>query len=284
MIFSGFFGAFLALSAAGLIGASDFCGGLASRRGGELRVTVVSAIAGSLLLSIFSLIWRESWLSWMDILWSALAGVCGSLAVITIYRGLTMGNAAAVAPIAGVIGAALPAAFGMLTQGLPPLTQLAGFLMAFPGIALVSQSGTTTNKIKKEILLLAVLSGIFAAGFFTFLSQVTPGTVVLPSLIAKIASFSTAMLLIIIRPRKDSDIPFRQISPLAILGGVLDSAASAVYILAQQHTRLDVAVVLTSLYPAATIMLAYLVQKEHISRRQWTGIALCLTAIVLIVI
>jgi drug/metabolite transporter (DMT)-like permease len=284
MVLSSVFGMFLALASANLIGASDFCGGLASRRGGGLRVVVVSSLAGTILLFVFSLIWDETRLPVGDVVWSLLAGISGSLAVITIYRGLVIGNAAAVAPIAGVIGAALPAAFGMLTLGLPPASQLAGFLLAFPGIALVSRSQTSSRQVKKEALLMAVLSGIFAAGFFTCLSQVAPGTVVLPSLVAKLGSFGTALLLALLQPKTAATLPFRQISPLAILGGALDSIASALYVMAQQYTRLDVAVVLTSLYPAATIILAYFIQKEHISRWQWVGVVLCLVAIVLIVL
>lgn len=107
---------------------------------------------------------------------------------------------------------------------------------------------------------------------------------ILPSLIAKAASLGTALLLVIFRPKRGDEVPFRQIPPIAILGGALDSTASALYVFAQQLTRLDVAVVLTSLYPASTIMLAYLIQKEQISRLQWVGVVLCLAAIVLIVV
>jgi drug/metabolite transporter (DMT)-like permease len=276
---------FLALSASGLIGASDFCGGLASRRGGELRVTVVTNIAGSILLTVLNLIWREAMLPWKDVVWSGLGGICGALAIIFIYRAFTMGSTAAVAPTAGVIGAALPAVFGMVTEGLPAFTQLLGFIIALPGIVLVSMTKIESHdEVKKEVLLLAVLSGVAAAGFFTFLSRVESDAVVLPSLIAKLASLGTAVALVLLRPKRGDEVPFRKIPPIAILGGALDSTASALYVFAQQLTRLDVAVVLTSLYPASTIMLAYLIQKEQISRRQWVGVVLCLAAIVLIVV
>ena len=276
---------FLALSASGLIGASDFCGGLASRRGGELRVTVVTGLAGTVLLSLYSFIWREEMLPWKDVMWCVLAGICGALAIIFIYRGFTMGSTAAVAPTAGVIGAALPAVFGMVTEGLPVFTQLLGFLIALPGIVLVSMTQTTSHeKVKNEVILLSVLSGVAAAGFFTFLSRVSSDAVILPSLIAKAASLCTALLLVVLRPRRGDEVPFREISPIALLGGALDSTASALFVFAQQLTRLDVAVVLTSLYPASTIMLAYAIQKEHISRLQWVGVLLCLAAIVLIVV
>jgi drug/metabolite transporter (DMT)-like permease len=173
----------------------------------------------------------------------------------------------------------------MVTDGLPAFTQLLGFIIALPGIVLVSMTKIESHdEVKKEVLLLAVLSGVAAAGFFTFLSRVESDAVVLPSLIAKLASLGTAVVLVLLRPKRGDEVPFRKIPPIAILGGALDSTASALYVFAQQLTRLDVAVVLTSLYPASTIMLAYLIQKEQISRRQWVGVVLCLAAIVLIVV
>ena len=173
-------------------------------------------------------------LPWKDVMWCVHWPVsAAALAIIFIYRAFTMGSTAAVAPTAGVIGAALPAIFGMVTEGLPGFTQLLGFLIALPGIVLVSMTQTTSHeKVKKEVILLSVLSGVAAAGFFTFLSRVSSDAVVLPSLIAKAASLCTALLLVILRPKRGDEVPFRADQPRSrLLGGALDSSASALYVL-----------------------------------------------------
>jgi drug/metabolite transporter (DMT)-like permease len=69
-----------------------------------------------------------------------------------------------------------------------------------------------------------------------------------------------------------------------LLAGILDVSANALYLYAKEFTRLDVAAVLTSLYPAVTVLLACMLLKEKISRMQWGGVILCVTAIGLIVL
>ena len=77
-------------------------------------------------------------------------------------------------------------------------------------------------------------------------------------------------------------IPALKSNPLALLAGVLDGGGNVFYLLATQYTRLDVAAVLSSLYPVSTVILASRLTHEHISPRQWVGVFICLTAVVLI--
>jgi drug/metabolite transporter (DMT)-like permease len=67
-----------------------------------------------------------------------------------------------------------------------------------------------------------------------------------------------------------------------VLSGVLDSAGNALFIAATRHGRLDVAAVLSSLYPASTVILARVLLKEHIAKLQGIGIACAIAAVGLI--
>ena len=96
---------------------------------------------------------------------------------------------------------------------------------------------------------------------------------------AKLASVGIAISFLFVRR-----LPLPPISdnPVALLAGALDAGANAFYLLATRYTRLDVAVVLASLYPAVTVLLSRAVLREQISRLQWLGVALCVAAIMLI--
>ena len=67
-----------------------------------------------------------------------------------------------------------------------------------------------------------------------------------------------------------------------IMAGILDSAANALYVVSAQHGRLDVAAVLSSMYPASTLFLARIFLKERMSRMQACGTIVALIAVAMI--
>ena len=64
--------------------------------------------------------------------------------------------------------------------------------------------------------------------------------------------------------------------------GVFDAGANALYVLAIRQGLLSLVSVLSSLYPAATVVLARIVLRERMGRRQLLGIALALGGVALI--
>jgi drug/metabolite transporter (DMT)-like permease len=281
MLLTHLLGILSALSSAALWGAGDFCGGLASRRVALFQVLVLSSGMGVAVLLAFALLWGESLPDSGSLLWAALAGGSGLLGLAALYQGLSQGNAAVVSPVAGVIGTALPVVFSVFTQGLPSATQSLGFLLALAGIWLVTRSSASDDSLPSVVggLSLAALAGIGFGGFFILIAQVDDGALFSPLVIAKLASLALAAVIV---RRLGMPLPGVTSSPAALLTGALDAGANSFYLLATRFTRLDVAVVLSSLYPAGTVLLARWVLKEQVSPLQWIGVGLCVAAIGLI--
>jgi drug/metabolite transporter (DMT)-like permease len=131
--------------------------------------------------------------------------------------------------------------------------------------------------------LIGSLAGLFFGLFFICLSQIKSGDIFGPLAVSKLTSFLIGIILILIFRVELAGIRNNPATIwVGILAGFLDVFANALYLLATRLTRLDVAVVLTSLYPVGTVFLSYLLLKERINRLQWAGVWLCLLAIMLI--
>src|SRR3954462_10112657 len=133
-------GVVLALLSAMVWGSGDFSGGVAARRSGEFQVLMLSSLSGVVLLVVLAVVARERLPPGASLAWAALAGIAGALGIAALYRGLSLGQAAAVAPTAAGLTAALPVAFGALAEAAPRAPQLAGFLLAGSGIWLVARA------------------------------------------------------------------------------------------------------------------------------------------------
>src|SRR5262245_52977578 len=161
-------GVLLALASASVWGAGDFLGGLASRRVSQFQVVAVSALSGIGLLVVCGLLLREPLPSAGHVAWSALAGASGGFGIAMLYRGLSLGNAALVAPTASVIGAVLPLAVSIVVHGWPDFGQRIGFACAIAGIWLVAKSAPATSSSLKG-LRIAILAGFGLGGFLALI-------------------------------------------------------------------------------------------------------------------
>ena len=140
-------------------------------------------------------------------------------------------------------------------------------------------SATAEGKKEGSGLWLAFLAGAGFGGYFIFIGQVEGSGVFLPLLFARGVMLVSALVMLAVRR-----IPFPSIrsTPIALLAGLLDSAGNVFFLLAKNLSRLDFAVVISSLYPAVTVLLAALLLKEKVGNWQKAGVVLCLAAILLI--
>lgn len=286
MLPSNLLGVLFALTSAFVWGGGDFSGGYAARRSHPFQVLALSALSGIAILFAFAIVRGEALPSPTSIAWALAAGVSGALGIAALYRGLSLGRAAAVAPTAAVVSAALPVLFSALTEGLPGVVQMIGFAIAIPSIWLVSATNEATNKAADEAtdersrgVVLALLAGTGFGGFFILIAQVERGAIFTPLVVTRSMTLGVGLVLMWFRRMR---MPNLRDNPIALLAGVLDAGGNVLYLLARQFTRVDIAAVLSSLYPASTVLLARVVLKEDVTRVQWVGLLLCLIAVALI--
>jgi drug/metabolite transporter (DMT)-like permease len=259
-------------------GAGDFSGGLASKRSNVYSVVMGSQFIGMLLLIGLAVVFGEAVPSLASWLWGGLAGAAGAVGLMALYRALAIGRMGVAAPVSAVISGALPVLIAAWVEGLPGALQLIGFGLALVGVWLLSRN--------KEALLragdlgLPAVAGLGFGLFFVFIDRVSEPAVFWPLVAARLASLS--LLFLVAWFNRQPALPGRPHLPLVALAGVLDAGGNAFFVLATRTGRLDVASVLSSLYPASTVALAWLLLKEQLTRSQWFGVAAVLAAIVLI--
>jgi drug/metabolite transporter (DMT)-like permease len=174
---------------------------------------------------------------------------------------------------------------GLFTQGLPTPYQLAGFGFALAAVWLTSQ-GHSKDGIASQLkdlaeLRLPILAGIGFGSYFIFVHYASHKTdsVIWTMIASRVAG--TLLLWIVVLARRETFSVPRAAWLVVFLNATLDLAGNFFYILASQAGRLDISAMLSSLFPGSTILLAWIVLKERITRAQMIGIVLALVAIVL---
>ncbi len=278
MVSGSFEAAGLSLLSAGSWGAGDFAGGLAAKRVNVFRLVAVAHTIG--LASMLLMVWLtgEAVPPRADLVWGAVAGIAGAFGIAALYKALAIGRMAIIAPVAAVITGLIPVLVGLRMQGLPAATQLVGFALALVSIWLVARPAGEVDSHRGFGL--AVVAGVCFGLFLVSGKQAGVHAVFWPMVAARAASvvlMGSIALVAVSDPR-----PIKPALAMIALCGLLDSAGNALFIAATRHGRLDVAAVLSSLYPASTVILARVLLKERISRLQAVGIAGALAAIALI--
>jgi drug/metabolite transporter (DMT)-like permease len=264
------------LGAVSVWGTSDFLGGYASRRSNAFVFTCIVHASGLLLMLGIAVACHFPFPSRSGVAWALAAGLSGGAGLAIFYRALASGRMGLTAPVAAVLSAAIPTIFGMFIEGAPHVLQVAGFVLAALGIWLISRP---EDGSRPEGIGAAVFAGIAFAGFYLFMKQAGNDSAVWLSAISRVAAVSlTGTIIILGRHRQITSEGVRW----GLVAGVLDISGSVMFIRAAQTGRLDAAVVISSLYPAITVLLARLFLKEHFTRWKLVGMFAALLAVPLI--
>ena len=266
------------LAAAAAWGAADFSGGLATKKSSAFGSVVVAHGTGLVFMLLLAVVTGDSLPDRAGWLWGVAAGISGGIGLASLYRALAVGSMGINAPVAAVLTASLPVLLSVYTEGPPTRSQILGFAIAVVSIWLIATPAEERGCPRG--LGLAVLAGIGFSGFLVFSKFAGHTSQFWPLVGARIASMllMAALLSLGSEPWR----PERRVLVYMMIAGLLDSAGNALYVAATRHGRMDVAAVLSSFYPASTVLLARLLLNERIGRVQGVGVAAALLSIPLI--
>jgi len=278
-----------ALAAAVLYGGADFLGGAASRRAHTLAVLAVSAPAGALVMLVAALA-AGGPVQPGGLGWAAAGGIAGAAGLIAFYEGLATGPMTMVAPVSALVATVLPVGVAMASGEHPTIAVATGALTCLVAIVLISVQGARPaasrgRSAATRALLLGLGSGALFGLFFLFLRNAGTTGVFWPVTVARLAGTAvmlTAITVLGVRPG------WRGLGPRVLLAatasGIIDAVANVCYVLATRAGMFGMAVVLTSLYPGITVLLARLVLGERMRPAQRVGLALAAVGVVLVTV
>lgn len=274
----------LALVAAAFYGLSDFVGGVVSRRTSVWPVGLLActgATVGSIAIALFN----GGDPTCTDVAWALLAGVGSGAGTGFLYRGLAAGRMGVVAPVSAVGAVVVPVLAGLIGGERPAVLGWLGIVLALPGIWFVSREDTAPNADDgpddgPSGVLDGVVAGIGFGLLFAALGQVPDEAGYWPLVGTQVVSVLSLALVAV--ALDGNPVPRNRADLWGLLAGVLASLAVLFFLLATSHGLLSIAAVITSLYPAFTVLLAIAVLREHVHRTQAVGLVLCAAAVTLI--
>ena len=283
-----------------IFGASDFIGGLASKRMSSLAVTFLAALGGLVVAIIGALLIPSVW-SLEAIFWGAVAGIFGSTAIILLYASLAIGPMSILSPLGAFVSAVFPIAWALIageSLGAFGFIGLAVGLVAVVLVGFVPEKTAVRPSFKG--LALAIAAGILIGAFLICIDQAPADAGLTPLISNRIVSATVSGTAIAIAfwvhsrrssrsagqtslathddasPRRLFD--WRSGLRLALFCGLIDGTGNALLLLGIQIGDLSVMSVLTAMYPAGTIVLAAIVLKERVAPVQAVGLVLAIVA------
>jgi drug/metabolite transporter (DMT)-like permease len=265
------------LTAMGIWGASDFLGGVGARRANAFLFTAVVHLSGVVLMGSIALFAHASFPPRASVLWCIAAGSVGGISLALFYRALASGKMGLTAPVAAVLGAGIPTVVTAFTEGFPGYRRLIGFVVAGIGVWLISREDESG---RPEGLGWAIVAGVGFATFYLCIKQAGDASPLWIAFCSRVMSFLVTSLFVVAGGHVAH--LHQRVWAIAIIAGCIDITGSALFVRASQTGRLDNAVVLSSLYPAITVLLARIFLHEHFSRSKTVGMLAALAAVPLV--
>jgi drug/metabolite transporter (DMT)-like permease len=279
----------LALAAAALYGSADFLGGMASRRARALAVLGITAPAGLVVMLTAALVTAalhvDGSVSWAAAGWSVAGGIAGGAGLIAFYAGFAVAPMSVVAPVTALIATLLPVGVAVAQGEHLTMAVAVGAIICVAAVVCVSAEKKDHSKASARVraLLYAVPAGASFGLFYLFLRNAGTDGVIWPVTLARAAGTLVAIAFCLsTRTRPLGWRADRATFGIALLSGTLDAGANVTYVLATRAGLFGLAVVITSLYPGVTVLLARYVFGERMRWVQRAGLIMAGVGVVLV--
>jgi len=256
-------------------GVADFLGGEASRRVSAASIVLWAGILSFPVLVVAALVVGGDAMA-KDYLLGGLAGALGGLGLIILFAGLSLGQAAAVAPVSAAVAAMVPVVAALIQGESPSTLSWFGVALAVPAIMLCAWV-TDPGELPGGGLVYGLAAGLGFGSFSVLIRLTSEGSNLLPLIASRGATILVPLVVAgmgVWNVSRFSRTPGGLISANAIL----DVSGNVALLYALRAGSLATAAVAASFYPAVTVIMARIVNDEHLHRRQILGLGLALLA------
>ncbi|MDF2729183.1 MAG: hypothetical protein K0T01_969 [Acidimicrobiia bacterium] len=258
-----------------LYGVADFLGGEGAKRAPAAAIVLWAGVISFPMILVVALVVGGD-TGPVDLLLGAAAGIAGAVGLVSLFAGLSRGNAAAVAPTAAAVAAVLPVIVAVVGGERPSTLAWVGVAVAVPAIVLsswVADPGETP----RGRFGYGLAAGLGFGGFTSIIGFTDPESNLLPLITSRAATMLAVLALTGLGVWKL--VGFGSVPRRVVLGNaVLDVSGNVALLLAVRAGSLALAAVAASFYPAVTVLLARLVNAEHLRSRQVVGLVLTIVA------
>jgi drug/metabolite transporter (DMT)-like permease len=284
----------LGLAAATLYGTGDFLGGLAARKVPVLAVLMLAETAG-VIVALPAAVMSPGPARLAGLAWGISAGLIGGAGLIIFYTGLAAGPMSVVAPVSGLVSTVLPVAVALAEGERPGAAVYVGALLCVAAIVLASSAGDSDPAHSPgaapqprrpgpyRAVGYGIASGASFGLFFLLIRNAGQSGELWPVAAGRIGELAVVVLAAAALRR--SLLPRGAGKPLplaAAAAGAIDVVANICYVAATRTGMFGLAVVLASLYPGITVLLARAVLGERLRWVQRAGLGLAAIGIILV--
>jgi drug/metabolite transporter (DMT)-like permease len=288
----------LALVAAAGYGGSDFAAGLASRRASVIRVTLTSEAVSVAVVGLALALLGSGPPGLRAVAWGAVAGLGGVTGALALYVGFRHAAFSVAGPLSAVGAAGFSVLAGLLLGERPTALALTGIVLALPAIVGVSASarsasgpaedgapapgpGAARRRAERGVTYGLVAGACFAL-LFIGLNEAGSGSGLWPVFSGQ--AVALVAVICVAACTSDLRLPQARGGRLAALTGLTGAPATIFYFVATHHGLLAVTAVITSLYPAVTILLARVLLGERLTAFRLGGLVLAAASVSLIAV